>query len=115
MSGEEYSFVQAVNKAEFDPSTLSGTFAVMNGTGFSDNVKIWKMWNGSTTASIEISFDGVAAHDFIPPQGTLIVDFQGNHSSQTTYGNGTLYLRRGQLIWGRTASNPTFLQIIGYR
>lgn len=115
MSGEEYSFVQCVTKAEFNPATLTGSFAVMNGNGFSDNVKIWKMWNGSTTVAIEISLDGVTAHDFIPPQGTLIVDFQGNHSAQTTYGNGTLYLKLGQKIWGRTAANPTYLQIIGYR
>jgi hypothetical protein len=115
MSGEEYSFVQCVDKAEFNPAILTGSFQIMNGSGLSDSVKIWKMYNPSVSISIEISFDGITAHDFIPPLGTLIVDFETNHSSQTTYGNGTLYLRKGQLLWGRTASNPTFLQIIGYR
>lgn len=110
----EYSFVQCADKAEFDPATLTGTFQVMNGSGFSDTVKIWKLWNGSITVSIEISLDGITPHDFIPPQGTLIVDFQENHSANTTYGNGTLNLRKGQLIWGRTATNPSWLQIIGY-
>jgi len=115
MSGEEYTFVQCVDKASFDPSTLTNNYQVLNGDGFSDTVKIWKMYNGSTTVSIDISLDGVNHHDFIPPLGTLIVDFQGNHSADTTYGNGRLNLRKGQLIWGKNAANPTHLQIVGYR
>lgn len=87
----------------------------MNGTGFTDSVKIWKLYNGSETVAIDISLDGVTDHDFIPPLGTLIVDFQENHSAITTYGNGTLNLRKGQIIWGKTAESPTYLQIIGYR
>lgn len=116
MSGEENSYVSAIPKEEFDPASLNGTFQVMNGvTGLEDSIKIWKLWNGSTSIAIEISFDGVNPHDYIPPQGTLIVDFEANHASQTTFGNGTWYMRKGQLIWGRTAANPTFLQMIGYR
>jgi len=112
---DELSCVQCVTKAEFDTSTLTGSYQVMNGSGFSDTVKIWKLYNGSSTANVEISFDGVTAHDFIPPGGTLIVDFQTNHYDGGTYGTGTLNLRKGQLIYGRTASNPTYLQIVGYR
>jgi hypothetical protein len=54
-------------------------------------------------------------HDFIPPMGTLIVDFQTNHYDGGTYGTGTLNVRKGQIIYGKTASNPTYLQMIGYR
>jgi len=115
MSGEEFAYVSCIPKAEFNPASLTGSFQVMNGSGLSDDIKIWKLWNGSTTVSIEISFDGLTVHDFIPPQGTLIVDFEANHASQTTFGNGTNHLRKGQLIWGRTAFNPTYLQMIGYR
>lgn len=116
MTGTELSSVQCVLKTEFNPGSLTGSYQVLNGsTGFSDSVKILKLFNGSTTVSIDISLDGINAHDFIPPQGTLIVDFQSNHSAETTYGSGTLYIRSGQLIWGKTASNPTYLQIIGYR
>jgi len=112
---DDLSCVQCVTKAEFDPSTLTGTFQAMNGSGLSDSVKIWKLYNGSTTVSIEISLDGVNAHDFIPPGGTFVVDFQTNHYDGGTYGTGTLNLRKGQIIYGRTAPNPTFLQMIGYR
>lgn len=112
---EELSSVQCVTKAVFNPATLTGTYQVMNGTGFTEDVKILKMYNASTTVSIDISFDGITDHDFIPPLGTIIIDFQTNHSSKTTYGNGTLYLRKGQLLWGKTAESPTFLQIIGFR
>ena len=107
-------YAYAVPKAEFDPATLTGTFSVMNGSGFSEAIRIWKLWNPSETVSIEISFDGVTPHDFIPPQGTLIVDFQANNDASSSYGNAVKQLKKGQLIWGRTAPNPTFLQIMGY-
>lgn len=116
MATTELSSVQCVLKTVFNPASLTGSYQVLNGaTGLSDTVKILKLFNGSTTVSIDISLDGVNPHDFIPPQGTLIVDFQTNHSSETTYGSGTLYMRQGQLIWGKTAESPAFLQIIGYK
>ncbi len=112
---DELMSVQCVTKAVFDPASLTGTYQVMNGSGFSDTVKILKMYNGSTTVSIDISLDGVTNHDFIPPLGTLIVDFQTNHQDGSTSPSGTLNVRKGQLIWGKTAESPSFLQIVGYR
>jgi hypothetical protein len=112
---QDVQYAYAVTKAEFNPASLTGSFQAMNGSGFDDSVRIWKLYNGSTTASIEISFDGVTAHDFIPPLGTLIVDFQANHDAFLSFGTGVKQLRKGQIIWGRTASNPTYLQIIGYQ
>lgn len=112
---DDVSYVSAVTKAEYNPASLTGSFQALNGTGFTDSVKIWKLYNGSTTVSIEISFDGVNPHDFIPPLGTCIIDFQTNHSNVGTYSNGTWNLRKGQIIYGRTASNPTYLQIIGFK
>ena len=116
--------VQCVLKAQFNPASLTGSYQVLNGAGsqsnasiigFSDAAKILKIWNPSTTISIDISLDGVSDHDFIPPLGTLIVDFQTNHADGSSSGTGTLNVRMGQLIWGKTAAQPTFLQIIGYR
>lgn len=115
MSSEELSRVQCVLKSQFDPSTLTGSYQALNGTGFSDSIKILKIWNPSTTASIDISLDGVNDHDFIPPLGTLIVDFQTNHYDGPIYGSGTLNVAQGQIIWGKTAAQPTYLQIVGYR
>lgn len=112
---EELSRVQCVLKSEFNPSSLTGNYQALNGNGFSDTVKILKIWNPSTTVSIDISLDGVNAHDFIPPLGTLIVDFQTNHYDGPIYGTGTLNVAQGQILYGKLASNPTFLQIIGYR
>lgn len=116
--------VQCVLKAQFNPASLTGTYQPINGAGtqsnsltvgFSDSAKIMKIWNPSTTISIDISFDGVNDHDFIPPLGTLIVDFQTNHADGSSSATGTLNVRFGQIIWGKTAAQPTFLQIIGYR
>lgn len=114
MSGQEVDYVACVTKAVFNPASLTGSYQIMNGTGFSDSVKIYKLWNGSTTVSIDISYDGVTDHDFIPPQGTLIVDLQTNHTYVNGNG-GVKSFRLGQFIWGKTAESPTFLQIIGYR
>ncbi len=112
---DELSCVQCVLKSEFNPASLTGSYQSMNGSGFSDSVKILKIYNPSTTVSIDVSLDGVNAHDFIPPLGTLIVDFQTNHYDGGTFGTGTLNVRKGQIIFGKTASNPTYVQFIGYR
>lgn len=112
---DELSRVQCVLKSQFDPSSLTGSYQALNGTGFSDTVKVLKIWNPSATASIDISLDGVNDHDFIPPLSTLIVDFQTNHYDGPIYGTGTLNVALGQILYGKTAAQPTFVQIIGYR
>jgi hypothetical protein len=115
MLQEELMSVQCVTKAVFNPASLSVTYQAMNGTGFDDTIKILKIYNPSTTVSIDVSLDGVNNHDFIPPLSTLIVDFQTNHADSASYGAGTLNVRRGQILWGKTAESPTFLQMIGYK
>lgn len=121
---DELSSVQCVLKAQFNPASLTGSYQPINGAGtqsdasqvgFSDTAKIMKIYNPSTSVSIDISLDGVKDHDFIPPLGTLIVDFQTNHYDGPIYGTGTLNVRQGQVLWGKTAANPTFIQIVGYR
>ena len=111
----DLSSVQCVTKSVFNPATLTGSYQAMNGTGFSDDVKILKIYNPSTTVSIDVSLDGVNPHDFIPPLATLIVDFQANHSDNSSYSSGCLRVRKGQILYGKTAESPTFLQIIGYK
>lgn len=106
--------VEAATKAEFDISTLTGTFQALNGSGFSDAIKILKIYNPSTTVSIELSLDGVVAHDFIPPRGTMIIDFQANGETAPNSGVSILNVSKAQIIYGRTAPNPTYLQIVGY-
>jgi len=112
---EELKRVQCVIKSEFDLSGLTGTYQALNGTGFSDSAKILKIYNPSATVSVDISLNSVDDHDFIPPLSTLIVDFQTNHKDDSSYGSGTLNVAKGQILYGKTASNPTFLQIIGYK
>ena len=113
MTGQELSSVSCVTKAVFNPASLTGTYQSLNGTGLSDDIKILKIYNPSTTVSIDISLDGVNNHDFIPPLATIIIDFQTNHADIS--GSGTKYMRQGQIIWGKTAESPSFLQIVGFR
>ncbi len=113
--GNETQYVQCVLKAQFNPASLTGTYQALNGTGFSDTVKILKIYNPSTTISIDISLDSVNDHDFIPPLGTLIVDFESNHTNIISSSGGILQLKKGQILYGKTAAQPTYLQIIGFR
>lgn len=112
---DETARLQCVLKSQFNPASLTGSYQAMNGTGFSDTAKILKIYNPSTTVSIDVSLDGVNDHDFIPPLGTLIVDVQTNHYDGPIYGTGTLNVAQNQILYGKTAAQPTFVQIIGYR
>ncbi len=110
----ELSSFQAILATSFDLGTLSGTFAPLNGSGFSDDIKMLKIFNGSGV-DVDISYDGVNKHDFWPAGATIIFDFQTNHADNSAYGAGTLNGRKGQIIWGRTGTDTSFLQIAGYR
>ena len=118
MSGQENNYVSAIPMTTFNPATLTGSFQAINSTGTADDVKILKMFNGSTTVGIVISFDGVTAHDYWPPQATLIIDFEANHFSIN--GSGTKYIRKGQVIYGATiaavpGATQNFVFISGFR
>lgn len=124
MATEETSRVQCVLKAQFNPASLTGSYQVINGAGtqsdagqigFSDSAKIFKVYNPSNSVSIDISLNGVDDHDFIPPLGTMIIDFQSNHYDGPVYASGTLNVPAGQLIWAKTAAQPTYIQLVGYR
>jgi hypothetical protein len=114
MSNAELDSFQPILSADFNTASLTGSFQPLNGSGFSDNLKMLKVYNGSGVG-IDISYDGINKHDFWPAGATIIFDFQTNHNCHPPYGSGTLYGRAGQIIWGRTAVSPTFLNMSGYR
>ncbi len=114
MTQDQSSF-QCIMAVSFDLTTLTGSFQALNGSGFSDDIKMLKVFNPSTTTGIDISYDGVNKHDYWPPGATIIFDFQTNHADNASSGAGTLYGRKGQIIYGRTSSTSTQLQIAGYR
>ncbi len=110
----DLSSFQCIIATEFNLGALTGSFQALNSTGFSDDIKVLKIYNGSTVA-VEISYDGVNKHDFWPPGATLIIDLQANHADNSSNGSGTLNGKKFQIIYGRTAANPTYLQMAGYR
>lgn len=114
MTVDQSSF-QCITAASFDLTTLTGSFQPLNGSGFSDDIKMLKIYNGNLSTGVDISYDGVTKHDYWPPGATIIFDFQTNHADNSSNGAGTLYGRKGQIIWGRTSSTGTQLQINGYR
>lgn len=99
----------------FDLGTLTGSFTVLNGTGFSDDIKMLKIYNGNTTTGVDISYDGVNKHDYWPPGATIIIDFESNADPVSPSGGGVLHGKKGQFIYGRISTTSTQLQIAGYR
>jgi hypothetical protein len=94
---QDLSSFTCIPAASFDLTTLTGSFAPMNGTGFGSDIKILKIYNGSAVG-VDISFDGVT-----------------KHTNNSSYGSGTLNGRAGQVIYGRTSTTATQLQMAGYR
>lgn len=114
MPNPQFDSFQAIPVAQFNPGSLSGTFAPIFTDGFSDNINIMTVYNGGSVA-IDVSYNGVDLHAVWPAGATLIVDFQANHNDNPPYGSGTLGGRKGQNVWVRTSTNPTFLTVGGYR
>jgi hypothetical protein len=105
---------EAITMVVFDTATLTGTFEPLNPTGFSDDIKIFKIFNGSTVG-VTISYNGVTPNDFYPATSTLIVDLQTNHEDTSNTGSGTLGGRKGQIVWGMGTAGTGNIYIIGYR
>ncbi len=114
MASDDFDYMRCTTRKEFNPASLTTSYQPLNSPGFDHSAKIMKLYNGSSTVSIDISLDGVTSHDFIPPLGTLIVDFQANHSTGPQWGHGTLVVRAGQILWGKILTNATYLQMVGY-
>jgi hypothetical protein len=110
----ELDSVQWVTRGVFNTGLLGAGYTALNGLGFSDDIKILKVYNGSGVG-IDISYDGVTDHDFWPAGATIIFDFQTNHRDSSSYGSGRLYLRKGQIIYGKTSTVSTQLIMAGAR
>jgi hypothetical protein len=114
MSNPEQQWFQAITAGQFNPASLSSSFQPVFPNGFSDNIKIMTVWNGSSVA-MDYSFDGVNLAGVWPPGATLVIDLQTNHADNPPYGSGTLNGNAGQNVWVRISVNPTYLTVGGYR
>lgn len=112
---QDASWFSCITMAVFNTATLTGTYSSLNGTGFSADIKMLKIYNASNVG-ITISYDnGATDHDFIPPVSTFILDIQANHADNSAYGAGTLNGRTGQIIMGKGSAGTGNLYISGYR
>lgn len=114
MTTFDLSSFSCITRADFNTASLTGSYAALNGTGFSDDIKILKIYNGGT-GDIDISYDGVTPHDYFPAGATIIIDLQTNHSDNSSNGAGTLNGRKGQIIYGLGTAGVGILRIIGFR
>ena len=108
------SFFACIPRAVFNTASITGTYQVLNTTGFANDIKILKIYNAGS-AGVDISYDGVTDHDYYPPVSTLIIDLQTNHTCNSSNGSGTLAGRKFQQIWGKGTAGAGNLYIIGYR
>ena len=112
--GADLSSFQCITRADFNSASLTGSYASLNTTGFSDDIKVLKIYNASNTL-FDISYDGITAHDVFPAGATIIMDLQANHADNSAYGAGTLGGRKGQIIFGKGTAGVGTLYIIGFR
>lgn len=110
----EFNTFQCIPRAVFNTASLTGSYQSLNGTGFGDDIKILKIYNAGTVG-IDISYDGVADHEYFPSGATIIIDLQTNHADSSSYGAGTLIGRKGQIIFGKGTAGTGNLYIVGYR
>lgn len=104
---------QCITRAVFNTASLTGSYASLNGAGFSDDIKILKIYNGGTNG-IDISYNGSVDHDYFPAGATQIIDLQTNHADESGAA-GTLNGKKGQIIYGKGTAGTGNLYIIGYR
>ena len=69
--------LDAVVRNTFNCASLTGSYQAINPGGFSNDLAIYKMYNGGSL-TVDISFNGIDDHDFIPSGGTFILDIQAN-------------------------------------
>lgn len=116
---------ECIEMAVFDATTLTGTYQVMNGAaqqadtgsvGFQKDIKILKIYNDGSTG-VTISYDGVVKHDYLPSKGTMIIDLQANHRTDSGYASGRCNGKKGQLVFGKGTASSAGLSIYisGYR
>ncbi len=61
----------------FDTSSLTTGYQTMDADGLANEVQIFKMINDSTVA-VDVSFDGLVDHEYIPAGGAFILDLTAN-------------------------------------
>lgn len=103
---------QAVPRATFNTAGLAAGYAPLNGAGFTEPLKQMVITNWSN-ASVDISYDGVVDHDFLPPYTSRIVDVQTNAESLSEYG-GNWNVGRFQVIYGKGAAGVGTIYVCGY-
>jgi hypothetical protein len=104
--------VKAVTAARFNTAALTGGYDLINLGGLSHACFLIRILNRSNV-SLEISYDAVHTHDFIPADSSMELNFQTN--SQPS--NYVALMRKGQLVY---VLNPNqgagvgYIYLIGY-
>jgi len=109
----ELNSVQTVVLSNFDSASITAAYQSINGTGISNDVKILRIINNSDT-SITISYDGVSDADVILSASAETYEFQAN-SRNVAENPGTLYVRKGQIIYAKGTAGTGSIHVGGYR
>jgi len=108
-SSNQLEFEPLVN---FDASTLTGTYQVINGAGTTNPLIAFKFYNSSSNLII-LSIDGSTAHDIVPPKSLYIFDAEANEDADGGL-SGHKKLAKGTLVYAKTSSDTDRLVMVGY-
>lgn len=109
----EENFLQPIPREEFNSASLTGSYQVVNTSGFPASLKILKIWNDANVP-MNISFNGSTAHDFAPAKSGFVLDAQANHQTEGQSSAGTKYLRKGTKLYVSGTAGSGNLYVMGY-
>jgi hypothetical protein len=105
--------IKAITVTPFDATTLNNNFQVINGTGLPQACSLLRIAN-SSTASVQLSFDGVNVNEFLLNASSTQLPVQSNSQPN----NSLALFPVGTLIYAKLEAGAApmagSLYVIGY-
>lgn len=92
-----------------DSSTLTGSYAALNGSGFDNPLLILKVVNDSNV-DITFSIDGTLDHDVCVAGQSFVYDIQTNHAIPSD----NLFLSQGTILYGKGNTGSGNIYIVSW-
>lgn len=102
-------FVSALGRSSRAASTFDGTYLPINTSGLLHPCFLIRIIN-DTSEDVDISYDGVASHDFIGAGETLQLNFQSNSSPA----NKQALFLQGSIVYVSAAAGTGTIYLVGY-
>ena len=101
--------VKAVTCQRFDTAGLTGGYDLMNAGGLDKSCFYIKIINDSNT-DVEISYDAVGTHDFVPNGTSQVLNLQSNYQPA----GAIALMPKGQEFYLLGQGGVGYIYLIGY-